>query len=133
VHTLAGMSTIAIIVVIVVAVVLLLLVGGILGVRRRDRHRAPRYEENVAEADRALEEARATDRGWNRVLLEGAAREGIERERPDFEYDDLFLVLVDDRPGTEEDRAHFVATGADGEVRLVLTRRGDDWIVESSE
>jgi hypothetical protein len=127
------MSTVAIIVVTVLAVVLLLLVGGILGARRRDRRRQPRYEENVAEADRALEDARATDRGWNRVLLEGAAREGLERERPEFEYEDLFLVLVDDRPGTEEDRAHFMATGARGEVRLILAREGDDWIVEVVE
>jgi hypothetical protein len=127
------MSTLAIIVVVVVALVLLLLVGGILGARRRDRHRAPRYEENVAEADRALEQARATDRGWNRVLLEGAAREGLERERPDFEFDDLFLVLVDDRPGTEEDRAHFMATGANVEVRIILARQGENWVVEVVE
>src|SRR4051794_1538601 len=84
--TLRAMSTLAIVVIAGGAVVLLLLIGGILGARRRDRHRAGRYEEHVARADRALEEARATDRGWNRALLEGTAREALQSTRPDFEY-----------------------------------------------
>jgi hypothetical protein len=39
-------------------------------------------------------------------------------------------VLVDDRPGTEEDRAHFVAMGADDQVRVILARQGDEWVLE---
>ena len=45
---------------------------------------------------------------------------------------DLHLVLVDDRPGVEEDRAHFGAAGGDGEVRVVLARDpSGGWTVES--
>jgi hypothetical protein len=40
---------------------------------------------------------------------------------------------VDDRPGTEQDRAHFVAVAPDSESRVVLTREGDRWVVERVE
>ena len=40
-------------------------------------------------------------------------------------------MLVEDRPGVEEDRAQFHATGADGEARVVLGRHGDRWVAES--
>jgi hypothetical protein len=41
-------------------------------------------------------------------------------------------VLVDDRPGIDEDRAHFVAVGEGGdEARVVVSREGDRWIAES--
>jgi hypothetical protein len=42
-------------------------------------------------------------------------------------------VLVDDRPGIEEDRAHFVAVGPDGRARVILAREGDRWIAERVE
>jgi hypothetical protein len=40
-------------------------------------------------------------------------------------------VLVEDRPGTDEDRAQMVAVGDDGELRLVLSRHGDGWVADS--
>jgi hypothetical protein len=42
----------------------------------------------------------------------------------------LDLVLVDDRPGVAEDRAHFVAAGGGEDVRVILARRDDGWIAE---
>jgi hypothetical protein len=42
-------------------------------------------------------------------------------------------VLVDDRPGVSEDRAHFMAVGADGAARVILAREGDRWIAERVE
>jgi len=43
-------------------------------------------------------------------------------------------VLVDDRPGVEEDRAHMLAMGDDGEARVVLTRNQDgEWILDRVE
>ena len=40
-------------------------------------------------------------------------------------------MLVDDRPGIEEDRAQFVAVGDDGdEAAVVLAREGDRWSAE---
>ena len=125
------MSPLAIVVIVVLAVLVLLFVGGVLGARRRADEHAGQLLERVAAADQALEAARAADRGWDPILLEEAARVALDRERPDFRYDTLHLVLVDDRPGTEEDRAEMAAVG-DGEVvHVVVTRRGDTWQADS--
>jgi hypothetical protein len=89
------------------------------------------YAQHVAAADQALEAARAADRGWDRAMLEQTARDALSAERPDWTFSELHLVLVDDRPGVVDDRAHLVALGTDGEARLVLTREaGGDWVVE---
>ena len=39
-------------------------------------------------------------------------------------------MLVDDRPGIEQDRAHFVASGAGESARVVLARTDAGWAVE---
>jgi hypothetical protein len=62
--------------------------------------------------------------------MEDAARKAVAEARPGWSYDELHLVLVDDRPGVAEDRAHFMAVGDDGEARVLLARQGDDWIAE---
>jgi hypothetical protein len=127
------MSTLAIVLIVVGVVVLLLFAGGLAAARRRDRLQAPTLERHLAEADRALEEARAADKGWDRPRLEAAARQAVQEKRPGWAYERLDLVLVDDRPGVEEDCAHFVASGPDDEVRVVLGRREGDWVAESVE
>ncbi len=80
-------------------------------------------------ADLALEQARAHDKGWHRDTMEAAARDAVAQARPGWSYDDLHLVLVDDRPGIEEDRAHFVAMAPDDQVRVILARDGDTWVL----
>jgi hypothetical protein len=126
------MSTLAIILIVIGVVVLIALVLGFLGARARDRHGAASWTRNVAEADAALEEARASDRGWEREAMSVAARAALAESRPGSPFDELLLVLVDDRPGIEEDRAHFVALhGGDEVARVVLARRGDSWVAES--
>lgn len=130
---LIALSTLGIVLIVLGVVVLLFFIGGVLAVRSRDRRQAGSYAEHVAEADAALEQARALDRGWHRDLMEGAARAAIADSRPGWDYDELHLVLVDDRPGVEEDRAHFVAVASDGEHRVVLARTGDDWVAERTE
>lgn len=127
------MSTVALILVLLAALVVILVVTGIVARRRRDEAGAGDYRRHVAEADSALERARASDKGWDRASLEHAASEALAERRPDASYDDLHLVLVEDRPGVEEDLAHFVATGASGDVRVVLTRRDGAWVVERFE
>jgi hypothetical protein len=124
-------STVAVIVVVIAALLALLFLGGLVGALRRRRYLHAGVRVKIAEADRALEAARAADRGWDRVLLEEAAREALERERPDFRYESLHLVLVEDRPGTEADRAQMAATGPDGELRVVLVRQGELWRAET--
>lgn len=128
-----ALSTLGIVLIVLAVLVVLFFIGGVLGARRRDRRQAGSYAEHVAEADAALQQARASDRGWHREAMEAVARDAIADSKRDWDYTDLHLVLVDDRPGTEEDRAQFVAVGADGEVRVVLAREGDRWVAERVE
>ena len=127
------MSTVAIVLIIIGVVLLLFFLGGALAVRARARRQAATFGDHVRQADEALEQARALDRGWHRETMEGVARTAIAEARPGWSYDDLHLVLVDDRPGVEEDRAHFMATGPDGEARVVMAREGDRWVSERVE
>jgi hypothetical protein len=121
-----------IVLIVVAAVILLVFIGGVLARARIDREIAPRFARDVAEADRALQVARAADKGWERSAMEQAARQALTDQRPDFAFDDVYLVLVDDRPGVTEDRAHFAAVGSGGdEVRVVLSRRDEGWVADS--
>ena len=128
-----ALSTLAIVLIVLGGIVAIALLLGVLGVRARDRRQAGSWAEHVAAADSALEEARAADKGWHRELMEQAAREALEQSRSGWPYRDLHLVLVDDRPGVSEDRAHFVAVGDDGEARVLLRRQDDRWVAERVE
>lgn len=121
------MSVLAIIVIVFLVLLLILFAGGLAGARQRAKAHEARLQEKIAAADRALEAARAADRGWDPVLLEQAARAALDRERPDFRYDKLHLVLVDDRPGTEADRAELAAVADDEVIRVVVARTSDGW------
>ena len=125
------MSILAIILIVLVVIVLIAVVLGFLGTRARDRAQAHSWRRNVAEADAALEEARAADRGWDRDRMTAVVRDAIASRRPDWAYSEVLLTLVDDKPGTDEDRAHFVAIDSGGaEAHVVLTRHGDQWSAE---
>ena len=127
------MSTLAIVLIVLGVGLLLFFIGGVLAVRARARRQAPTFADHVRAADEALEQARALDKGWHRENMEAAARAAIEESRPGWTYEALQLVLVDDRPGVEEDRAHFVASGPDGEARVVMARDGDRWVSQGVE
>jgi hypothetical protein len=123
------MSTVAIVAIAVAAVLVLLFLGGYVGARRRIR--SPRTGDRIAAADRALEQARASDRGWDREVMADAVIQALTRERPDFEWSTIELVLVDDRPGVAEDHAVMTASGPNGTVRVVLARAASgDWFAE---
>ena len=128
-----ALSTLGLVLIVLAVLVVLFFIGGLLGARRRDHREAGTYAEHVAAADAALQQARASDRGWHREAMEAVARDAIADSRRDWDYTDLHLVLVDDRPGTEEDRAQFVAVGPDGECRVILAREGDRWVAERVE
>jgi hypothetical protein len=128
------MSTLAIVLIVLGIIVLLAVLLGLLGARRRDTLRAGHWEQHVRAADAALAEAAVTDRGWQREIMEQAARAALTEMRPDWAPRDLLLVLVDDKPGIEEDRAHFVAVSDAGdEARVILARQGDLWVAEKVE
>lgn len=123
------MSTLAIVLIAIGAVLLLLFVGGFVAARRRAAR--PEVAARIRAADRALEHARASDRGWDRELMVQACGSALTDQRPGYGWDAIDLVLVDDKPGVEEDRAHFVASGPHGPVRVVLARRpGGEWFAE---
>ena len=124
------MSTFGIIVLIAIAVVVVLVATGLLASRRRDESHAGDYRRHLLEADEALERAKAMDKGWDRETLDAAARAAIEQARPGWPYDELHLVLVDDREGVAEDRAHLVALGSGGETRVILARQDGAWNAE---
>jgi hypothetical protein len=127
------MSALAVVLIVLGVLAILLFAGGLVAARRRARIEAGPYQRHLAEADRALEQARAADRGWDRAAMEQAARRALEEQRQGLVYDRLDLVLVDDRPGVGQDRAHFQATGAGGNARVVLTRREGGWVAERVE
>jgi cbb3-type cytochrome oxidase subunit 3 len=124
------MSVLAIILIVLVVLVVLVFVGGLVAARRRARRDAPEYARHLAEADHALEQARASDRGWDRAVMEEVARRALERERPGVRFDRLDLVLVDDRPGVVEDRAHFEASDGNERVPVILSRGEAGWTAE---
>jgi hypothetical protein len=127
------MSVLAIVAIVVGVLLILFFIGGLFAVRARARGQAATFPEHVRAADEALEQARALDRGWDRDTMEGVARVAVTEARPGWSFDALHLVLVDDRPGVEEDRAHFVAMGPDDQVRVILARQGGQWVAEDLE
>jgi type II secretory pathway pseudopilin PulG len=128
-----AVSTLAIVLIVLAVVIALFFVGGLLGARRRSQRQAATFEQRVAAADHALEAARAADRGWHPEAMEAAAKQALEEARPGWGYSDLHLVLVDDKPGVEEDRAHYVAVGEGGEAHVIIARTGDRWVAERVE
>ncbi len=109
----------------------LLFVGGLIARRRHDERLAPRYLQDVAEADNALEQARAEDKGWDRDDMQALARQALETAHPGTNFERLHLILVDDRPGIDEDRAHYEAWDGDRSVRVVLTRSDAGWAADA--
>ncbi len=115
----------------VVLIVLLLLAAGLAWNRRHRARTETELLARVAEADRALASAVAGDRGWDRARMETAASDALERAVPGLRPSSLHLVLVDDRPGTDEDRAVFEARAAGARHTVTLVRRGDDWVADT--
>ena len=122
------MDIVLIIIAVVTVLAVLFFVGGYVASRRHSEN----WSQHVAEAEEALEKAWAQDKGWDRELLHRSAREALGSHKPGWEYKDVHLVVVDDKPGVAEDKAHLVATGEGGESRVVLARDADGgWTVES--
>jgi hypothetical protein len=126
-------STFGIVVLVVLVVVVLLILTGFIASRRREEGHADEYHRHLLEADEALERAKAADKGWDRDVLHTAARDALEHSRPGWQYEELHLVLVDDREGAADDRAHLVAVGPQGDTRIVLARHDDRWSAEQVE
>lgn len=113
--------------IIVIVALAVLILGGYLARRRQLARSRPAFERSLARVERDLVAAAAADRGWDRTLLEAAARR-IGVERLGAEPDELTLVEVLDRPGTDKDEAVFDARVGSQSHRLVLGRRDGEWV-----
>lgn len=112
--------------IIVLVVFAVLIVGGIYARNRQLARSRPAFERALAQVDRDLAAAAATDRGWDRELLEAAARR-ISMQQLGAEPDELTLVEVIDKPGTDSDQAVFDVAAGGSRHRVVLGRQGGDW------
>jgi hypothetical protein len=121
------MSTLAVVLIVAALVVVGLLIAATVAVRKRMEESQPDYDRHLAAADHALEAARASDRGWDRAVMEDVVRAALDRHRPGWSFRSLDLVLVDDRPGVDEDCAHFEASDGDERVLVVLSRGEAGW------
>jgi hypothetical protein len=120
-------STLAIVLIVLAVLVVLLVVGGIVASGRRRTAGEAALRAELAQANEALAQAHAQDKGWERASLEQAAREAFA-QRSQAEVRELHLVQVVDRPGTEEDEAVFRAVTDQGSEVVHLHRRGGSWV-----
>jgi hypothetical protein len=120
-------SALEIVIVVIVLLVVVLAVGGIVASGRRHRADDPALRAELEAANEALALARATDKGWERSLLEEAVRAAFA-QRSNAEIRELLLVQVVDKPGTEEDQAVFRVVTDHGSEHLHLDRHGDTWV-----
>jgi Sec-independent protein translocase protein TatA len=116
--------------IIVIVVLILLAAGGIIARTQQLKRSRPAFERNLAQVERDLVAAAAADRGWNREHLEAAARR-IGAEQLGSEPEELTLIEVLDRPGTDEDEAVFDVRAGGKRHRLVLGRKDGDWVAGS--
>jgi predicted lysophospholipase L1 biosynthesis ABC-type transport system permease subunit len=120
-------NALEIVIVVVVLLIIVLVVGGIVASGRRQRADDPALRRELDAANEALALAHATDKGWERSLLEEACRAAFA-ERSGAEIRELQLVQVVDKPGTEDDQAVFRVVTEHGSEHLHLDRRGDSWV-----
>jgi type II secretory pathway pseudopilin PulG len=120
-------SALEIVIVVIVLLIALVAVGGVVASGRRQRADDPALRTELEGANEALAQARATDRGWERSLLEEAARAAFA-DRSAADVRELQLVQVVDKPGTEEDQAVFRVITDHGSEHLHLDRHGDTWV-----
>ena len=116
--------------IIVLAVLVLLAVGGVIARRRQLASTRPAFDRALAQVDRDLAAAAASDRGWDRAHLEASARR-ICAEQLGAEPDEMTLVEVIDQPGTDSDQAVFDVSAGGESHRIVLGRRDGDWVHSS--
>jgi hypothetical protein len=113
--------------IVVIVVLLVLAVGGALARRRQLQRTRGAFDRSLAQVNRDLAAAAAQDRGWDRANLEAAARRVAAEELGAAELEELTLVEVLDRPGTDSDEAVFRVRAAGRPHRVVLGRRSGEW------
>ena len=122
------MTTLAIVLLAIAVLFVLLFAGGWISATRRAEAGEESLRRELDTAQRALAQAHALDRGWDRAIMEAAAREAAAQRVGEGAFSKLQLVQVIDKPGTDEDQAIYRVETADGEEhRITLGRSGDVW------
>jgi hypothetical protein len=126
--TVIAISTLGLILIILLAVVLVLAAGGYAGAARVAKMREAALQRELAQAEDALTQARALDKGWDRALLEAAAVAAAAERFGAEAVGAPQLVQVIDKPGVDADQAVFRFESPDGrEHRITLGRAGGEW------
>jgi hypothetical protein len=120
-------NTLEIVVIVVVLLVLVLGIGGYIASGRRHRADSAALRTELDAANQAQALAHASDKGWERSLLDQACRTAFA-DRSAADIRELQLVQVVDKPGTEEDQAVFRVVTDHGSEYLHLARHGDAWV-----
>jgi hypothetical protein len=124
-----AMSTLGVILLVLLILVVVLAGGGYAATTRRIQARDAALQRELAQAEDALAQAHALDKGWDRATLEAAARAAAaERFGSQGVVGQPQLVQVLDRPGVEADQAVFRVESPDGrEHRITLGRISGEW------
>ena len=122
------MSLLAILIIAFVVLAVVLFIGGYIVAGRRRDASTEQLLDAIKSADEALAQARAGDRGWDLSLLQAAARTAYANRFEGREPEELHLIQVVDKPGTESDEAVFRAIDGHRREDVVLGREGDRWV-----
>jgi hypothetical protein len=128
VSVILAVSTLGLILIVLGGVMAVLFLGGLVATARRRRIEAARLRELVDQANAALAEAHAQDKGWQRETMEAAARGVFEERHPGVPIEQLHLVQVVDRPGIESDLAVFHIHGGGRVETITLGRHDGAWV-----
>src|SRR6476646_7333066 len=94
-----AISTVDIVLLVALVIVAALAAAGYAGAARRAREGEGKLLAELAAAEGALAQAHASDKGWDRELLEAAAREAFAERFGTTPISAMQLVQVLDRPG----------------------------------
>ena len=111
---------------IILVVLAILIAGGIYARNRQLARSRPAFERALTHVDRDLAAAAASDRGWDRAVMEATARQ-IAADQLGEEVDELVLVEVIDKPGTDSDQAIYDVRAGGRRGRVILGRRDGEW------
>jgi hypothetical protein len=121
-------NALAIVLIVLLALIVVLALGGIAASGRRAAAREASLRRQIAAANEALALARAQDHGWDRDLLDAAARAAFAERCPGQTVEEVLLVQITDLPGTDEDVAVFRCRSGTLEQTITLGRQEGAWV-----
>jgi hypothetical protein len=122
-----AITTFEIVLLVVIVLIAVMVTGGYIASNRRAAARERKLLDQLQTADQALAQAHAEDKGWDRALLEAAARDAVTERFAGAQVRAMHLVQVVDRPGTDADQAVFRVETDDGEHHITLGRTDGVW------